>query len=145
MRYGLIPLLFALGCASAGNMAYTTPGHSNCSNGAGHDDDGNYALVCVNRDKAGNITANPQRVRVKATHDIFVLFSDETGEIDVQFSADTPIYRNHHTNGTAAARSRFKGTAHTPTNGVWKKYRIVDRESGKDEDPEVMIDPAPTP
>ena len=141
MRYGLIPLLFAFGCATVGTMGYTPPTHGDCSSGTGHDDNGSFALVCVNRDAAtGDIHANPQRVHAKMGNDIYVMFSDGNGEIDVQFTATTPIYRNHHTNGSAAARSLFKAKARTHTT-AWSKYRIVDRESMKDEDPEVMIDP----
>ena len=141
MRHALIALVSSLslfGCYTAQQLP---PPGSPCSNKIGHDDTGNGALVCINRDGKGNITANPDQVRLHNTHDIVLMFSDGSGDLDVQFTADTPIHRHHHVNASPADRATYKATARGITRPNWKKYRIVDRDSGAEQDPDVMIDP----
>src|SRR6266540_6114624 len=132
MRHALIALVSSLslfGCYTAQQFPPGAP----CGDGTGHDDTGNGALVCINRDGQGNPIASPDRVRMHNGHDIVLMFSNGVGDLDVQFTAETPINRNHHTNGTPADRVSYRATARGITRPDWKKYRIIDRDSGREQ------------
>ncbi|HEY6842764.1 MAG TPA: hypothetical protein VI391_01240 [Thermoanaerobaculia bacterium] len=149
MRNSLIALLLVMGCASSGGVrTMWTPPANACDNGTGHDDDGstyNYALVCVGWDDANKaLVANPQSVHVKVHDDIFVILTDASrnGELDVQFTNDTPMQSIEHTHGSANEKRHYKATATARTSDLKKrKYTVIDRVSGWMQDPDVMIDP----
>jgi len=144
MRKALVVLVFFLGCAQY--PPPVVPPHTptgDCSDGLGYSDSGNGALVCVNRDGSGKLSANPDSVEVTSGHDITIMLSDKRGELDVHFPHDAKLYNFRH-GCSGNPDPTFKATAKKVAQKTKRyKYRVIDRNDESQQDPDVMIDPAP--
>jgi hypothetical protein len=131
MKYTAIVLVIigaAVGCA-------TLPGKeaNPCDSAAGH---GSHALVCID---ASFTKVDPNLVHVRSNEWLDLYITGSSGDLDVQFTADTPLHHAHHLG--AHESHHYKIQAKEVKESVRRKYRLIDRSSGKEIDPEVMIDP----
>jgi hypothetical protein len=96
-----------------------------------------HPVVCID----GSFTkVTPERVHAKSYEWINFYIAGSSGDLDVQFTGVTPLHHATHL-GTQESH-HFKIQAKKVEKSTdWIKYKVVERESGKEIDPEVMIDP----
>jgi hypothetical protein len=103
--------------------------------GQGHDTPS--PLVCID---ANFTTVSPIRVRAKSNDWIDFYIAGSHGDLDVQFTGATPVHHAHHQGSQETHHYKIQAKVVLQSSG-WIKYKLVERESGKEIDPEVMIDP----
>jgi hypothetical protein len=103
--------------------------------GQGHDRPN--PVVCID---ANFTTVTPEKVHARSNEWIDFYIAGSGGDLDVQFTAVTPVHHAHHQGAQETHHFMIQAKQVNQSSG-WIKYRLVDRESGKEIDPEVMIDP----
>lgn len=131
MKYTAIVLVIiaaAVGCATfRGREA------NPCDAAGGH---GSHAVACID---ASFTKVDPEVVHVRSNEWLNLYITGSSGDLDVQFTADTPLHHAHHLG--AQDSHHYKIQAKVVKESVHRKYRVIDRSTGREIDPEVMIDP----
>ena len=126
----LLILPFLLQCS----YQTATPAASNnpCdqSGGVGHSSPN--ALVCID---AAITTVNPDTVTVKGNAKVDFYIVGGVGELDIQFTPQTPVNQLKQDGAHFSAHAKAVNT--TSSN----KYTVVERDSGRHIDPTVIIEP----
>jgi len=103
--------------------------------GQGHDRPN--PVVCID---ANFTKVTPERVHARSNEWIDFYIAGSSGDLDVQFTAVTPVHHAHHQGAQETHHFMIQAKQVDQSSGPIK-YRLIDRESGKEIDPEVMIDP----
>jgi hypothetical protein len=103
--------------------------------GQGHDRPN--PVVCID---ANFTKVTPELVHARSNEWIDFYIAGSSGDLDVQFTAVTPVHHAHHQGAQETHHFMIQAKQVTQSSGPIK-YRLIDRESGKEIDPEVMIDP----
>ena len=109
------------------------PGPNPC--GQGHDTPN--PVVCID---AAFKVVTPLRVRARSNDWIDFYIAGSGGDLDVQFTGVTPVHHAQHLGAQESHHFRIRAKQVSHSSG-WIKYKLVERESGNEIDPEVMIDP----
>jgi len=94
-------------------------------------------LVCID---ANFTTVTPIQVHARSNEWIDFYIAGGNGDLDVQFTGATPVHHAHHLGAQESHHFKIQAKKVMQSSG-WIKYKVVERESGKEIDPEVMIDP----
>jgi hypothetical protein len=114
------------------NVPPTAASNNPCdqSGGVGHSSPN--ALVCID---AGITRVNPDTVTVKGNSRVDFYIVGGVGELDIQFTAATPV------NQLRPDGAHFSAHAKAVSSSSSNKYTVIDRSTGKSIDPTVIIEP----
>jgi hypothetical protein len=103
--------------------------------GQGHDRPN--PVVCVDENFT---TVTPLLVHVKSNEWVNFYIAGSNGDLDVQFSAATPVHHAQHGGALNAHHFRIQAKVISQQTQPYK-YRLIERDSGKEIDPDIMIEP----
>lgn len=136
---GVLAASLMLACYSSGGARGFS--HNPCA-GGGHGQQGpeGHPTVCIDRALFDLPQYHPDPDPIEANHGVRMdfWFSDDQGDLEIQFTADTPVYHQRCDGPHCWAVVRPDVPPH---QNIRRKYSIIDRSNGRHADPEVIIEP----
>jgi hypothetical protein len=127
-------LILAIACAAGCAHTYDTQrSEANICGGGGHGN-GNPSkpIVCID---PSTLAADPDPIHLKSGKWIHFFIDNDTGDLDIVFPAGTKV---HH---KGKDHAHYWAQAEDVTTSSSSKYTIVDRASGRENDPIIIIEP----